>query len=296
MYGCSVTRKQLQLRDGRLLEYVVSGNPAWDLLVLHLGTPLAAVDFPHVNAAAAARNLRTVIYSRPGYGGSTRHRLRTVADAARDTAELADHLDAECFFVAGWSGGGPVALACANLLPDRVRACITLASIAPPVEAGDAWTELYAPEVQEQRRALLTKGPEVLLPEYEEASRPFAEMTVEAMLESPMTNAADSAALRAVRAAAESMVQAFRLGAAGLWGWIDDDWAWVRPWGFLAADIRVPVIVRHGKDDLFVPVKQARWLAEHVPDAHLQELPGSGHGAVAIPFEPVVEALLDAAD
>jgi pimeloyl-ACP methyl ester carboxylesterase len=91
------------------------------------------------------------------------------------------------------------------------------------------------------------------------------------------------------------MAQSMRLGAAGVWGWIDDDWAWVRPWGFLVADIRVPVIVRHGEDDVFVPVKQARWLAEHVPDARLQELSGSGHGSVAIPFEPVVEALLQAA-
>src|SRR5438093_5893302 len=48
-----------------------------------------------------------------------------------DTAALADHLQAESLLVAGWSGGGPAALACAALLPGRVRACITLASPAP---------------------------------------------------------------------------------------------------------------------------------------------------------------------
>jgi pimeloyl-ACP methyl ester carboxylesterase len=67
-----------------------------------------------------------VICSRPGYGGSTRNEGRTVADAAADTAALADHLGAERFLVAGWSGGGPTALACAALLPDRVRAIVTL--------------------------------------------------------------------------------------------------------------------------------------------------------------------------
>jgi pimeloyl-ACP methyl ester carboxylesterase len=65
--------------------------------------------------------------------------------------------------------------------------------------------------------------------------------------------------------------------------------------GFLVADIPVPVIVRHGEDDVFVPVKQARWLAEHIPGARLDQVAKCGHGSVAIPFDPVVTALLDAA-
>jgi pimeloyl-ACP methyl ester carboxylesterase len=216
-----------------MFEYCISGHPEWDLLVLFLGTPLAVTEFPHVSSAAAARELRVAICSRPGYGGFTRHRLRTVAGVARDTDKLADHLKAESFLVAGWSGGGLGALACTCLVPDRVRACITLASIAPPVEAADAWTELYPADVQDERSALLlTKAPEELVSEYEEAARPLAEMTVETMLQMPETNEADAAALRAVPAAAESLARSVRLAAAGVWGWIDDYWAWVRPWGF----------------------------------------------------------------
>ena len=43
---------------------------------------------------------------------------------AGDLAELADHLGARRFFVAGMSGGGPYALATLSYLPDRVQAAI----------------------------------------------------------------------------------------------------------------------------------------------------------------------------
>jgi pimeloyl-ACP methyl ester carboxylesterase len=295
MYVDSMGMELLQLRDGRMLEYCISGEPGWDLLVFYLGSPLAVTEFPHVSSAAAARNLRVAICSRPGYGGSTRHRSRTVADVARDTAELADHLNAESFFVAGWSGGGPGALACACLLPDRVRACITLASVGPLDEAGDAWKEWYPPELQDDRRALLTKEPEELVATYEEALRPFRELTVEAMLEFQETNAADRAAIRDMPSAGESLARSFRLATAEVWGCIDDEAAWHKPWGFDLADIRLPVIIRNAIDDRNVPPEQAQWLAVHVPGARLDLVPNSGHGSVAIPFDPVVSALLDAA-
>ena len=124
----------MNLPDGRVFEYSASGDPGRELLVFCIGTPGAVVDFPYVADAAATRGLRSVICSRPGYGGSTRNEGRSVADAASDTAALADHLGAERFLVAGWSGGGSTALACAALLPDRVRAVVTLAGTAPPVE------------------------------------------------------------------------------------------------------------------------------------------------------------------
>ena len=49
-----------------------------------------------------------------------------------------DHLGAERAWIMGWSGGGPHALACAALMPDRVRGTATIASVAPyPAEGLD---------------------------------------------------------------------------------------------------------------------------------------------------------------
>jgi pimeloyl-ACP methyl ester carboxylesterase len=289
----SVTR--FRLRDGRVLEYLLASGEADGLLVLHLGTPCAVTAFRHVSSAAARRGLRTLVCSRPGYGASTRAPDRAVADTARDTAELIDHLGAESVFVAGWSGGGPAALACAALLPARVRACITLASPAPPAEAAGAWQEWYSREERAHRRGLLDRSADDLLPEYEQAAVSLMGMTAELLATHPANSASDLAALQEVPAASESLARSMRLGVSdGVWGWVDDDLAWARPWGFRVSDIRVPVIVRHGDEDRIVSVAQAHWLVEHIPTARLEELRGGGHTSVAAPFEPVIDSLLGA--
>ena len=46
-------------------------------------------------------------------------------------AAILDHLGLDRFVTLGWSGGGPHALACAALLPDRCRAAASLAGVAP---------------------------------------------------------------------------------------------------------------------------------------------------------------------
>jgi pimeloyl-ACP methyl ester carboxylesterase len=63
----------MQLPDGGDFEYSAAGDPDRELLVFCVGTPSAVVDFPYVAEAAAPRGLRSVICSRPGYGGSTRN-------------------------------------------------------------------------------------------------------------------------------------------------------------------------------------------------------------------------------
>jgi pimeloyl-ACP methyl ester carboxylesterase len=292
-----VSIERMILDDDRVLEYAVSGDSSRSLLVLHLGSPCAVTEFPHVSAAADRWNLRTAICSRPGYGASSRHPGRTVSDAAHDTGQLADHLEAETFVVAGWSGGGPAALACAALLGGRVRACVTLAGMAPIAESDPAWKAWYPVQEHAEIVALMTGSPGQLVGEYERAAAPFRELTADKLIEWPQNAQSDAAALRAVPAAAEALAQSMRLGVAGgVWGWLDDSLAWARPWGFSVRDVFVPVVVRHGDRDGIVSVEHGRWLAAHLPDVRFQELWGGGHTSVATPFEPVVEAVIAASE
>src|SRR4029453_18262693 len=97
----------LDLSDGRTLEYVVAGSPAGMPLVLHHGTPGAAVVYPPAREAAARHGLRLVTYSRPGHGESTAERGRIVGDAAGDVAAVLDALGAGPFLTIGWSGWRP---------------------------------------------------------------------------------------------------------------------------------------------------------------------------------------------
>ena len=65
-------------------------------------------------------------------------------------------------------------------------------------------------------------------------------------------------------------------------GWLDDDLAFTRPWGFELADIGVPVAVWQGDADLMVPFTHGQWLAGAVPGARVHLEPGEGHLSITV--------------
>jgi pimeloyl-ACP methyl ester carboxylesterase len=66
---------------------------------------------------------------------------RRVADAAADVSAIADAFGLGRFAVVGRSGGGPHALACAALLPERTTKAAVLAGIAPREAEGLDWLD-----------------------------------------------------------------------------------------------------------------------------------------------------------
>jgi pimeloyl-ACP methyl ester carboxylesterase len=136
----------LATADGQQLEVLTTGPEDGLVLLFHNGTPGGLVASTDMATAAAARGLRTVMYARPGYGGSTARPGRRIADAAADAATVLDGLGARQFVTVGWSGGGPHALACAALLPGRCLAAASLAGVAPAHAAGLDWMAGMGPE------------------------------------------------------------------------------------------------------------------------------------------------------
>jgi pimeloyl-ACP methyl ester carboxylesterase len=127
----SMITQSLPLADGRVVDVLLGGDPAGFPLVMHHGTPSDATTFADWHAPCMARGLRLICASRPGYAASTRVAGRSVADVAADTSAILDWLGHTKFMTAGWSGGGPHALACAALLPDKCAAAATLAGVRP---------------------------------------------------------------------------------------------------------------------------------------------------------------------
>jgi pimeloyl-ACP methyl ester carboxylesterase len=285
--------ERLVLDDGRAIEYLAVGDSAADLLFLLPGTPCAAVEFPHVISAAVQRALRVAVYSRPGYVGSTRDEGRTVLRAGADTAALADHLGAAEFFVAGWSAGGPFALACAAALPHRVRACAVIAGFAPVVEAGDAARDWYSPEEWAERKELSRLPATELTARYEAAAQPIKTLSPADLERWPESiPKSDIDALR-TSGVGEALAAAMRRGVSdGVSGWMDDNAACRGDWGFSVSSVTTaPVVIRHGDRDPIVSMRQAEWLAEHMPTAIFERVHDGGHTSVTVPFEPVLDSL-----
>jgi pimeloyl-ACP methyl ester carboxylesterase len=283
--------------DGRKLEAIAEGPTDGTLVVLHHGTPGSAGEIwpPHIEGAEA-RGLRLAAYSRPGGAGSDRHPGRTVADCTADAAVVADHLGADRFYTLGGSGGGPHALACAAVLPDRVIAAATIASVAPFDAEGLDWSAGMGEEnIQEFDAARAgEKELEAFLNGWLGELR---EITGDQVLESlgDLVSEPDAAVLTGEFAefSAASIRDALR---SGIWGWFDDDVALLGDWRFDLSAIQVPVTLWHGSEDRFVPPPHGAWLAEHVAGARAHLLDGHGHLSLAVAhFGEILDDMLDTA-
>ena len=285
--------ESIWLSDGRTLEAVIQGADEGTLLVFHHGSPSAAQPFAPFDRAAAERDVVLAFPSRAGFGGSSRQEGRTVGSAAADAAALADHLGHERFLTAGWSGGGPHALACAALLPERVVAAATIAGVAPYDAGGLDWTAGMGEDNQIEY-PLAARDPQALLewmrPHMEAMAKIEAEEIVEEFrtLISPVDAAEVTGEFGEQLAA--SLRSAFRDGP---WGWFDDDLAFVRDWGFDLKDIHVPVAVWQGAQDLMVPFAHGEWLAAHIPGARAELHRQHGHLSVGVgSFGAILDGLL----
>ncbi|MBF4767020.1 alpha/beta fold hydrolase [Nocardioides agariphilus] len=269
----------LSLADGRELDLYDAGGTG-EVVLYHHGTPGSVLPYQAMVDAAAGAGLRLVTWSRPGYGASSRRPGRSVADVADDARQVLDHLGVRECVTAGWSGGGPHALATAALLGDRVTGVLTMASVAPYGGEGlDFLAGMGEGNVVEFGAAL----------DGEDALRPLLEQEAVGLRDTdgPGIVAALGSVLPDIDRAllsddlgdwlAANCREALR---PGIDGWLDDDLAFTQPWGFELSALRVPVYVWQGEVDLMVPFDHGRWLAEALPAAtgHLEL--GEGHLSV----------------
>jgi pimeloyl-ACP methyl ester carboxylesterase len=278
--------------DGRGLLLYEAGEAAGFPVLFHNGTPGSRLPYRGWVEDAESRGLRFLSYDRPGYGGSDPHPVRKVADAAADVAAIADALGVERLAVWGLSGGGPHTLACAALLPERVVAAATLASVAPyPAESIDWLDGMGEDNVKEFNAAL--SGREALAPMLEAWAAELAALGPDALAEQfrSLLSPADAAVLTG--AYAEYVHAAMQAGlAAGIEGWLEDDLAFTKEWGFELAAIRVPVQLWQGREDRFVPFAHGEWLAERIPGVDARLSDEDGHLTLQLRRVPEIHAWL----
>jgi pimeloyl-ACP methyl ester carboxylesterase len=266
---------------GRRLQVLASGPADGLPLVFHNGTPSGLVAFEPMVAAAAERGLRTVMYARPGYGASTPAPGRRVADAAGDVAALLDDMGAQQFVTAGWSGGGPHALACAALLPGRCRGAASIAGVAPYGADGIDWLEGMAGENVGEFGAALA-GDAELVAFLEAAAAELRGITPDQVADGLGGLVSDVDKSVITGEFAEYMAASFNAAVtSGIAGWRDDDLAFTRDWGFPVGQ-GAPTAVWQGDQDMMVPFAHGQWLAGHVTGARAHLIPGAGHLSLGV--------------
>lgn len=264
-----VTETDLEVSDGRRLHVydTRTDDPGARLAVFwHHGTPNIGEPPAPLLPAAAQLGLRWVSYDRPGYGGSSPNPGRDVASAAADVGSIADAMGLRQFAVMGHSGGSPHALACGALMPERVLGVVCVSGLAPfDAEGLDWFAGMAAAGAAELRAAA--------------AGRDSLEKYLTSTEFDPeLFTPADHAALAGEwswlgTVAGKSMPKGFG-------GMVDDDLAYVAPWGFDPSRVTAPVLLLHGGQDRIVPSAHGKWLANRIGSSELWLRPDDGHISV----------------
>lgn len=282
----------MELPDGRELAWLEAGRPRGRPVFAFHGTPGSRRQVAFDAKSIAAAGVRMIAPDRPGYGLSSFHPRRCLADWAADVSALADHLELESFAVVGVSGGGPHAVACARLLPERVTAAGVVSGVGP---MGDPEFDVGMVGFNRGLSLLARQAPVALRPVFwfqEFSVRRWPEAAMRAATKrfpAPDVEVLERAEVRAVffDDARRSSATAGRAAA-------QDFVLFARDWGFRLQDVTVPCHLWHGDADRNVPIGHGRFMAGRIPGAVLHECPGEGHLLYVDHLEEVLRTVASA--
>jgi pimeloyl-ACP methyl ester carboxylesterase len=270
-------KRMVHAADGRRLSTQMYGDPDGKPVFLLHGTPGSRLG-PHPRSAVLHRlGVRLIAFDRPGYGESDRLEGRRVADAAADVQAIADAYGLRRFAVVGRSGGGPHALACAALLPERTTKAAALVSLAPRSADGLDWLDGMARSNVVEFTAA-SNGYAGIAAHTKAVADAFRAdpasliASIQAELPDPDKRVVADRGIRSMLV--ETFTEAMRTSD---YGWIDDALAFCSPWGFDPGAVTVPVLLWHGANDVFSPASHARWLADRIPNATVIVQAGAAH-------------------
>jgi pimeloyl-ACP methyl ester carboxylesterase len=272
----------LKLTDGRFLEYFDNGISSTTAVVFHHGTPGHGYVWAGWLERAAERGIRAISYSRAGYGISDRNEGRTVLSNNDDIRELIDSFGIRDFISIGWSGGGPHATATTAM--SGCHGAISLAGIGGYGASDLDFLADMGPE-NEVEFGEAVKGEAAISAWMEVNGLAFKHVTGDEIRGAfgGLVDVADKKILAGQFA--EDFAATMRKSlAVSFDGWIDDDIAFVAPWGIDLSAISLPVLIWQGDQDLMVPHAHSAWLEKHIPTAKRTFITGHGHISLVVEY------------
>lgn len=266
----------LKLTDGRNLNLLVGAGDSQTAIVFHHGTPSCSFAWKRWIAHFERLGIKSIAYSRAGYYTSDRKAERSVVSVNNDIAEVLDHFSIDKFVAVGWSGGGPHALASA--LDPRCESVVVLAGVGMYGQSDLDFLAGMGEENIDEFGIALT-GQTELNAWMETNGSAYRTITGEELRNSisSLFSNSDSAAMQQ-KEFSDDLAENFRHSLEkGFPGWIDDDIAFTKDWGFSLDQVKIPVAIFQGDEDLMVPGSHGRWLHKHLPNSTLRLLTGEGH-------------------
>jgi pimeloyl-[acyl-carrier protein] methyl ester esterase len=204
-------------------------------------------------AARLSSRHEVLTYDLPGYGSRAGAEPYTLERLANDIAARAP---AKCFVV-GWSLGAQVALAWAQTKPQQIERLALIAATPCFTQRRDWPHAVAAPVLEAFARALQSDRSGTI-------QRFFS-------LQARGDNRAKRVARRLHGVFAGSPAPDARALERGLDLLLETDLR-----GALAA-IEQPVLIVHGERDVLAPLAAGEYLAQALPHAHLEVIPGTAH-------------------
>jgi len=253
------------------LEFRQAGdiNNGWPIIFGH-GMPGSCLGPLPKTQELYSSGIRTISFSRPGYGMSTRHVGRIVADNATYIEALAQVLGVHQCSVFGRSGGGPGILASAALLPGLVVSGAAVSSLAPMNGEID-WFDGQSASNMEAFRSMNLGGVALAkqILKFEEIAD-LSHVNEFAVLDAIDADISNTERLfmrnsNWTRRITDAHADGLRNGASGR---TDDLFALSRPWGFDPNKVGVPIAMVYGaQGDSFTPSQHMTWLLDNIPTA-----------------------------
>jgi pimeloyl-ACP methyl ester carboxylesterase len=264
---------RLKLSDGRYLAWCERGAADGAVVFAFHGLPGSRLQVhPDENIPLKA-GARVIHVDRPGFGRSDAAPGRRLEDWATDISELADHLHVDRFAIAGVSGGGPFACACAARLGERVLRAAIISSVGPPevMLSHGSWVVRSGFKVAAVAPWLLT--PILAIAAFAARRAPifYFERLIEHLPSCDREILRKPPMLAMLR---RDSAEAFRNGHSAF---LEDLSLEARPWGINFAQVSCPVALWHGGRDTIVPPAATEALAALLPHATVSLLPEAGH-------------------
>lgn len=284
----------IKLPDGRLMGYAAYGDPEGAPIIGMHGTPGSRLMFQIAHPVARDLGVRLLAPERPGFGISTYCPRRSLSSYAKDIAVFADQLGLDRFAVAGVSGGGPYAAACAALLPERITALGLVSPIGPmaghekprSIGPGHYFAFRLMPRTTPLFAAVLAFGRLAFL---------YAPNLIVGFI---MSRAAPSDwPILARKEVQRNLLRGVAEGCRpGIRASMQELNIFSRPWDVPLHQIRAPAVLWQGTSDRNVPTAAALRLGELIPNCRVELIRGGGHYWIFDNIDRVLKTLLAIAD